>query len=60
MGSDFAPPAGSTTSPPAQATRARVAGRLAAALRERVGGADEPDPERFLEGVAAAKLARSG
>jgi len=40
--------------------RARVAGRLAAALRERVAGADEPDPERFLEGVAAAKLARSG
>ena len=40
------------------AARARIAGRLEAALRERVGGATEADTERFLEGVAAAKLAR--
>ena len=40
------------------AARARIARRLEAALRERVGGATEPDTERFLEGVAAAKLAR--
>jgi len=40
------------------AVRSRVARRLSDALRDRVGGASEPDPERFLEGVAAAKLAR--
>lgn len=40
--------------------RARVAGQLHATLHERVGGADPGlHPERFLEGVAAAKLARS-
>jgi uncharacterized RDD family membrane protein YckC len=39
--------------------RARVAGQLYAALHDRVGGATPGlDAERFLEGVAAAKLAR--
>ena len=36
--------------------RRRVAAQLEAALRDRVGGATASDPERFLEGVAAAKL----
>lgn len=39
-------------------TRRRIAGQLARPLRGRVGGATEDDPERFLEGVAAAKDAR--
>ncbi len=38
--------------------RARLAGRLAQALRPRVAGADESDPERFLEILYAAKQAR--
>jgi uncharacterized RDD family membrane protein YckC len=38
--------------------RAQIAAQLEAALRDRVGGATETDPERFLEGVAAAKLSR--
>jgi uncharacterized RDD family membrane protein YckC len=41
------------------AARDRVARGLDAALRPKVGGADEPHPERFLEGVAAAKLSRA-
>jgi uncharacterized RDD family membrane protein YckC len=40
------------------AARTRIAHRLDVALRERVGGATEAEAERFLEGVAAAKLAR--
>ena len=39
-------------------SRSRVARSLDAALLQRVGGATEADPERFLEGVAAAKLTR--
>ena len=39
------------------AVRRRVATRLADALRGRVGGAPELEPEPFLEGVVAAKLA---
>jgi uncharacterized RDD family membrane protein YckC len=35
--------------------RARLAEQLHGALAARVGGADEPDPERFLERLAAAK-----
>jgi uncharacterized RDD family membrane protein YckC len=38
--------------------RARLARQLEEALRVRVGGADEPDPERFLERLASAKAAR--
>lgn len=41
------------------APRARIAARLAGQLRPRVGGADEPDDERFLEAVVAAKEGRS-
>jgi uncharacterized RDD family membrane protein YckC len=37
------------------ATRARLAGQLDAGLRPLVGGADERDPERFLEIVYEAK-----
>jgi len=40
------------------AARARLAQRLADALRPRVGGADEPDAERFLERVEHEKAAR--
>jgi len=40
--------------------RARLAQRLAEALRPRVGGADESDPERFLEGIEHGKAARGG
>lgn len=36
--------------------RRRVARQLDTALRGRVGGAAEPDAERFLEGVLAAKV----
>lgn len=36
--------------------RRRVARQLDAALRGRVGGVAEPDAERFLEGLLAAKL----
>jgi len=47
----------SSLAPPA---RARLAVQLANGLWPRVGGASsEMDPERFLEGVAAAKLARA-
>jgi len=38
--------------------RRRLAAQLAGALRPRVGGADEPDPERFLEILHDAKRAR--
>ncbi len=38
--------------------RARLAGRLDAALRPQVGGADETDPERFLESLYDARRAR--
>jgi uncharacterized RDD family membrane protein YckC len=38
--------------------RARLAAQLDGALRQRVGGADEPDPERFLEILYDAKRAR--
>ncbi|MEJ7797991.1 MAG: RDD family protein [Solirubrobacteraceae bacterium] len=38
--------------------RARLAGQLDGALRARVGGADESDPERFLEILYDAKRAR--
>ena len=38
--------------------RARLAAQLDGALRPRVGGADEPDPERFLEILYDAKRAR--
>jgi uncharacterized RDD family membrane protein YckC len=38
--------------------RARIAAQLDGALRPRVGGADEPDPERFLEILYDAKRAR--
>ena len=40
------------------AARARLAAQLDGALRPRVGGADEPDPERFLEILYDAKRAR--
>ncbi len=40
------------------AARARLAAQLDGALRPRVGGADEPDPERFLEALYDAKRAR--
>lgn len=40
------------------AARAGLAGRLADALRPRVGGADEPDPERFLERLEREKAGR--
>ena len=40
------------------AARARLAKQLDGALRPRVGGADEPDPERFLEILYDAKRAR--
>lgn len=39
-------------------SRARVAAQLDSALRPRVGGADESDPERFLEILYDAKRAR--
>lgn len=42
------------------AARERVAAQLADALRPRVGGSDEPDPERFLENLYATKRARGG
>ena len=42
----------------ADAARARLAAQLDGALRPRVGGADEPDPERFLEILYDAKRAR--
>jgi uncharacterized RDD family membrane protein YckC len=38
--------------------RARLAARLDSALRPRVGGADEQDPERFLEILYDAKRSR--
>ena len=38
--------------------RRRLAAQLDGALRPRVGGADEPDPERFLEILYDAKRAR--
>jgi uncharacterized RDD family membrane protein YckC len=38
--------------------RRRLAAQLDRALRPRVGGADEPDPERFLEILYDAKRAR--
>jgi len=38
--------------------RARLAAQLDGALRPQVGGADEPDPERFLEILYDAKRAR--
>jgi len=38
--------------------RRRLAAQLDGALRPRVGGADEPDPERFLEILHDAKRAR--
>lgn len=38
--------------------REGLANRLDAALRPRVGGADEPDPERFLETLYAVKRDR--
>jgi uncharacterized RDD family membrane protein YckC len=38
--------------------RTRLAAQLDRALRPRVGGADEPDPERFLEILYDAKRAR--
>jgi uncharacterized RDD family membrane protein YckC len=38
--------------------RVRLAAQLDSALRPRVGGADEPDPERFLEILYDAKQAR--
>ena len=38
--------------------RARLAAQLDGALRPRVGGADESDPERFLEILYDAKRAR--
>jgi len=38
--------------------RTRLAAQLDGALRPRVGGADEPDPERFLEMLLDAKRAR--
>ena len=38
--------------------RTRLAAQLDGALRPRVGGADEPDPERFLEILYDAKRAR--
>jgi len=41
------------------AARARIAEQLAARLRPKVaGGPDEPEPERFLESLVAAKAAR--
>jgi hypothetical protein len=40
------------------AARTRLAAQLDGALRPRVGGADEPDPERFLELLYDAKRAR--
>lgn len=40
------------------AARARLAAQLDGALRPRVGGADESDPERFLEILYDAKRAR--
>lgn len=40
------------------AARARLAAQLDGALRPRVGGADEPDPERFLEILYDVKRAR--
>ena len=40
------------------AARERLAARLAAALRPQVAGADESDPERFLEILYSAKSAR--
>jgi len=41
-----------------RASRARLAARLDGALRPRVAGADETDPERFLEILYEAKRAR--
>ena len=41
-----------------RAARARVAARLESGLRPRVAGADESDPERFLEILYEAKQAR--
>jgi hypothetical protein len=38
--------------------RARLAAQLDSALRPSVGGADEHDPERFLEILYDAKRAR--
>lgn len=43
----------------AREARARLAAQLDGALRPRVGGADESDPERFLEILYDAKRARS-
>ena len=42
----------------ARDARARLAAQLDSALRPRVGGADESDPERFLEILYDAKQAR--
>lgn len=42
----------------ARGARARLAAQLDGAIRPRVGGADETDPERFLEILYAAKRAR--
>jgi uncharacterized RDD family membrane protein YckC len=42
----------------ARDARARLAAQLDRALRPRVGGADEPDPERFLEILYDAKRGR--
>jgi hypothetical protein len=42
----------------ARDARARLAAQLDGALRPRVGGADEHDPERFLEILYDAKRAR--
>ncbi|HEV2787442.1 MAG TPA: hypothetical protein VGV67_13680 [Solirubrobacteraceae bacterium] len=42
----------------AREARARLAAQLDGALRPRVGGADESDPERFLEILYDAKQAR--
>jgi uncharacterized RDD family membrane protein YckC len=42
----------------APGARRRLAAQLDGALRPRVGGADEPDPERFLEILYDAKRAR--
>ncbi|HEV2770499.1 MAG TPA: RDD family protein [Solirubrobacteraceae bacterium] len=42
------------------AARVRLAQRLADAMRPRVGGADEPDDERFLERLEREKAARGG
>ncbi len=43
----------------AAGARARLAAQLDGALRPSVGGADEPDPERFLEILMQLKRARS-